>query len=138
MLKVSPWKGTVRFGKRGKLSPRYIGPYEITQRVGPVAYQLHLPIELGNVHNVFHISNLKKCLSAETAVISADEVQVDKKLQVVEEPVEILDTNTKRTRRSKVVLVKVRWNSKYGPEFTWERKDYMLSKYPHLFDPRQS
>ncbi|KAD5803435.1 hypothetical protein E3N88_14795 [Mikania micrantha] len=133
LLKVSPWKGVIRFGKRGKLNPRYIGPFEITKRIGPVAYELNLPDELSSVHNVFHISNLKKCLSDETLVIPLEEIQIDEQLNFVEEPVEIMDRETKKLKLSKIPIVKVRWNSRRGPEFTWEREDQMKQKYPHLF-----
>ncbi|KAD4586096.1 hypothetical protein E3N88_23697 [Mikania micrantha] len=133
LLKVSPWKGVIRFGKRGKLNPRYIGPFEITKRIGPVTYELNLPVELSSVHNVFHISNLKKCLSDETLVIPLEEIQIDEQLNFVEEPVEIMDRETKKLKLSKIPIVKVRWNSRRGPEFTWEREDQMKQKYPHLF-----
>ncbi|KAD4384647.1 hypothetical protein E3N88_24815 [Mikania micrantha] len=133
LLKVSPWKGVIRFGKRGKLNPRYIGPFEITKRIGPVAYELNLPVELSSVHNVFHISNLKKCLSDETLIIPLEEIQIDEQLNFVEEPVEIMDRETKKLKLSKIPIVKVRWNSRRGPEFTWEREDQMKQKYPHLF-----
>lgn len=133
LLKVSPWKGVIRFGKRGKLNPRYIGPFEIISIVGPVAYKLQLPIELNKVHPVFHVSNLKKCLSDETLVIPLDEIELNENLNFVEEPVEIMDREVKRTKQSRIPIVKVRWNAKRGPEFTWEREDQMLQKYPHLF-----
>ena len=133
MLKVSPWKGMIRFGKRGKLNPRYIGPFEILARIGPVAYRLKLPQELSNVHDVFHVSNLKKCLSDETLVIPLDEIEVNEQLHFVEEPVEIMDREVKRTKLSRIPIVKVRWNARRGPELTWEREDQMKSKYPHLF-----
>ena len=123
----------IRFGKRGKLNPRYIGPFEIISRVGPVAYKLRLPIELNKVHPVFHVSNLKKCLSDETLVIPLDEIALNENLNFVEEPVEIMDREVKRTKQSRIPIVKVRWNAKRGPEFTWEREDQMLQKYPHLF-----
>nr|GEU67135.1 putative reverse transcriptase domain-containing protein [Tanacetum cinerariifolium] len=90
MLKVSPWKGVIHFGKRGKLSPRFIGPFKILERVGPVAYKLELPRELQGIHNSFHVSNLKKCLSDESLIISLDEVQLDDKLHFIEEPAEII------------------------------------------------
>ena len=133
LLKVSPWKGVIRFGKRGKLNPRYIGPFEIVARIGPVAYRLQLPAELNGVHPVFHVSNLKKCLSDETLVIPLDEIEINENLLFVEEPIEIMDREVKRTKQSRIPIVKVRWNAKRGPEFTWEREDQMKQKYPHLF-----
>ncbi|GJT24378.1 putative reverse transcriptase domain-containing protein [Tanacetum coccineum] len=133
MLKVSPRKGVIRFGKRGKINPRYIGPFKILERIGPVAYKLELPEELSNVHNTFHVSNLKKCLSNESRVIPMKELQLDDKLNFVEEPVEIMDREVKQLRQSHIPIVKVRWNSKRGPELTWEREDEIRAKYPHLF-----
>ena len=133
MLKVSPWKGVIRFGKRGKLNPRYIGPFHITERVGPVAYRLELPLELSKVHNVFHVSNLNKCLSDETPVIPMKDICVDESLNFVEEPIEILEREIKRLKRSRIPLIKVRWNSLHGPEFTWEREDEFRKRYPKLF-----
>ncbi|KAM0070403.1 putative nucleotidyltransferase, Ribonuclease H [Helianthus debilis subsp. tardiflorus] len=133
LLKVSPWKGVVRFGKRGKLNPRYVGPFEIIERIGPVAYRLNLPAELGAVHNVFHVSNLKKCLSDETLIIPFKELTIDERLQFVEEPVEITDRDVKVLKHKRIPLVRVRWNSRCGPEYTWEREDQMTEKYPQLF-----
>ncbi|GKD73209.1 hypothetical protein Tco_1331491 [Tanacetum coccineum] len=130
LLKVTPWKGVVCFGKKGKLAPRYVGPFEILERIGPVAYQLRLFEELSGIHDTFHMSNLKKCLADSSLHMLLDEIKVDKTLRFVEEPVEIMDREIKSLKRSKISLVKVRWNSKRGPEFTWERKDYMKSKYP--------
>ncbi|GJR32304.1 putative reverse transcriptase domain-containing protein, partial [Tanacetum coccineum] len=109
LLKVSPWKGVVRFGKKGKLAPRFVGPFEIVEK------------------------NLKKCLADPTLQVPLDEIQVDAKLNFVEEPVEILERVFKKLKRSRIAIVKVRWNSKDGPEFTWEREDLMKLKYLHLF-----
>ncbi|GJX28502.1 hypothetical protein Tco_0236581, partial [Tanacetum coccineum] len=133
MLKVSPWKGVIRFGKRGKLNPRYIGPFKIIAKVGTVAYRLELPEKLSRVHSTFHVSKLKKCMADEPLAIPLDEIQVDDKLNFIEEPVEIMDREVKRLKQSRIPIVKVRWNSKRGPEFTWEREDQMQKKYPHLF-----
>ncbi|GJS23215.1 reverse transcriptase domain-containing protein [Tanacetum coccineum] len=133
MLKVSPWKGVIRFGKKGKLAPRYVGPFEILERIGPVAYRLRLPEELSGVHDTFHVSNLKKCLADASLHVPLDEIKVDKTLRFVEEPVEIMDREVKRLKRSKISLVKVCWKCKRGLEFTWECEDYMKSKYPQLF-----
>ncbi|GKC87216.1 putative reverse transcriptase domain-containing protein [Tanacetum coccineum] len=133
MLKVSPWKGVIRLGKRGKLNTRYIIPFKILSKVGIVAYQLELPEQLSRVHSKFHVSNLKKCLSDETLALPLDEIQVDDKLYFIEEPVKIIDREVKHLKQSHIPIIKVRWNSRRGPEFTWEREDQMQKKYPHLF-----
>nr|GFC31411.1 putative reverse transcriptase domain-containing protein [Tanacetum cinerariifolium] len=110
MLKVSPWKGVVRFGKRGKLNPRYVGPFKVLERIGDVAYKLNLPEELSRVHNTLHVSNLKKCHADEPFAVSLDELHFDDKLHYEEEPVEIMNREVKRLKRSRIPLVKVRWN----------------------------
>ncbi|GJX19195.1 putative reverse transcriptase domain-containing protein, partial [Tanacetum coccineum] len=133
LLKVSPWKGVVRFEKKGKLAPRFVGPFEIIEKVGPVAYRLDLLKELNGVHDTFHVSNLKKWFADPTLQVPLNWIQVDAKFNFVEEPVEILEKEFKKLKRSKIAIVKVRWNSKRGPEFTWEREDQMKLKYPHLF-----
>ncbi|GJR38270.1 hypothetical protein Tco_1213954 [Tanacetum coccineum] len=133
MLKVSPWKGVVQFGKRGKLNPRYVGPFKVLEKVGEVAYKLELSEELSRVHNTFHVSNLKKCHADEPLAVPLDGLHLDDKLHFVEEPLEIVGREVKRLKRSRIPLVKVRWNSKRGPKFTWEREDQFKKKYPHLF-----
>ncbi|GJX87180.1 putative reverse transcriptase domain-containing protein [Tanacetum coccineum] len=114
MLKVSPWKGVVRFGKRGKLNPRYVGPFKVLGKVGEVTYKLELPEELSRVHNTFYVSNLKKCYADEPLAVPLDGLHFDDKLQFVEEPVEIVDREVKRLKRKRIPLIKVRWNSKRG------------------------
>ncbi|GKD86020.1 putative reverse transcriptase domain-containing protein [Tanacetum coccineum] len=117
LLKVSPWKGVVHFGKKGKLAPRFVGPFKIVEKVGPVAYRLDLPEELNGVHDTFHVLNLKKCLADPTLKVPLDEIQVDAMLNFVEELVKILEREFKKLKRSRIAIVKVRWNSKRGLEF---------------------
>ncbi|GJU84202.1 putative ribonuclease H-like domain-containing protein [Tanacetum coccineum] len=133
LLKVSPWKGVVRFRKKRKLAPRFVGPFKIIEKVGPVAYRLDLPEELNGVHDTFHVSNLKKCLADPTLQMPLDEIRVNAKLNFMEERVEILEREFKKFKRSRIAIVKVWWNSKCGLEFTWEREDQIKLKYPHLF-----
>ncbi|GJX06349.1 putative reverse transcriptase domain-containing protein [Tanacetum coccineum] len=124
--------------KRGKLNPRYVGPFKELARVGKVAYKLELPQELSRVHHTFHVSNLKKCYADEPLVMPLEGIHVDDKLQFVEEPVEIMEREIKRLKRSRIPLVKVRWNFRRGPKFTWEREDSFKQKYPQLFTNRAS
>ncbi|GJW68401.1 putative reverse transcriptase domain-containing protein [Tanacetum coccineum] len=132
MLKVRLKRG-VHFANEEILNPRFVGPFKVIKRVGDVAYKLELPEELSRVHNTFHVSNLKKCHADEPLAVPLDGLHFDDKLQFVEEPIEITDREVKRLKRSRIPLVKVRWNSKRGPEFTWEREDQFRKKYPHLF-----
>nr|GFA43715.1 putative reverse transcriptase domain-containing protein [Tanacetum cinerariifolium] len=118
MLKVSPWKGVIRFDNRGKVNPRYVRPIKVLAKVRKVAYRLELPQELSKVHHTFHVSNLKKCYADEPLVMPLEGIHVDDKLQFVEEPVEIMEREIKRLKRSRIPLVKVPWNSRRGPEFT--------------------
>ncbi|GJS07852.1 hypothetical protein Tco_0364648 [Tanacetum coccineum] len=125
--------GEVRFGKRGKLNPRYVGPSKVMEKVGSVAYKIELPQELSRVHHTFHVSNLKKCYTNEPLAVPLDGLHIDDKLHFVEEPVEIIDHEVKRLKRSCILIVKVRWNSRRGPEFTWGCEDQFRKKYPHRF-----
>ncbi|GKD88688.1 hypothetical protein Tco_1364195, partial [Tanacetum coccineum] len=106
MLKFSPWKEVVHFGKRGKLNPRYVGPFKVLEMIGSVAYKLELSEELSRVHNTFHVSNLKKCYADEPLAIPLEELHVNDKLQFVEEPVEIMDREVKQLRHSRVPIIK--------------------------------
>ncbi|GJT13246.1 putative reverse transcriptase domain-containing protein [Tanacetum coccineum] len=133
MLKVSPWKGVVSFGRQGKLNLRYVGPFKVLEKVGSIAYKLELPKELSRVHNTFHVSDLKKFYADEPLAVLLDGLHFDEKRQFIEEPVEIMDREVKRLKRSRIPIIKVRWNSRRGPEFTWEREDQFQKKYPHLF-----
>ena len=132
-LKLSPWKGVVLFGKRGKLSPRNIGPFEIVETIGPVAYRLDLPEELSRVHNVFHISMLRKYISDPSHVLEAPEIELRDDLSYEEQPVHILGREEKELRNKTISLVKVLWRNHLVEEATWEREDQIRSQYPHLF-----
>nr|GEX26676.1 putative reverse transcriptase domain-containing protein [Tanacetum cinerariifolium] len=141
LLKVSPWKGVVRFGKKRKLAPRCVGPFEIVECVRPIAYRLKLPQELSCIHDTFHVSNLKKCLDEPDIQVPLEEIEIDDNLyepdiQVpleeieiddnlcfVEEPIKIVARDVKKLKRRRIPLVKFRWNSRQGAEFTWERED---------------
>nr|GFA10410.1 putative reverse transcriptase domain-containing protein [Tanacetum cinerariifolium] len=133
MLKVSPWKWVIRFGKREKLNPCYIGPFKILTKVGMLAYRLELLEQLSRVNNTFHVSNLKKCFVDEPLAILLDEIQIDDKLNFIDEPVEIMDREVGQIKQRRIPIIKVRWNSRRGPEFTWERNNQMKKNYPHLF-----
>nr|GEV00731.1 putative reverse transcriptase domain-containing protein [Tanacetum cinerariifolium] len=128
LLKVSPWKGVVRFGKKGKLVQRYVGPFEIVKCVGRVAYWLKLPQELSCIHDTFHVSNLKKCLAESDAQVPLEEIKIDKNLRFVEEPIEIVERDVKKLKRRRIPLVKVHWNSRKGAEYTWEREYQFKTK----------
>ena len=119
-LKVSPWKGILRFSKQGKLSPRYIGPYEIIEKIGPLAYRLALPIELSFIHNVFHVSMLRRYRSDPSHIVQEPEIEISEKLTYVEESVEILDRRVKQIRNKEIPMVKVKWSYHSPREATWK------------------
>ncbi|KAK5845757.1 hypothetical protein PVK06_001973 [Gossypium arboreum] len=132
-LKVSPWKKILRFGRKGKLSPRFIGPYEISERVGPIAYRLILPPELEKIHNVFHVSMLRRYRSDPSHVFSPSEVEIQADMSYEEEPIRILAREVKELRNKKVSLVKVLWLKHGIEEATWEPENSMKERYPNLF-----
>ncbi|MEQ5167062.1 hypothetical protein ABN262_23300, partial [Citrobacter youngae] len=133
-LKVSPMKGVKRFGKKGKLSPRYIGPYEILERIGNLAYRLALPMEFSRVHNVFHVSQLRRYVPEASHVLEPEELEMDDSLEYEERPIRILDSKTRDTRRKSVKMVKVQWSNHSPEEATWELESVMMERYPELFD----
>ncbi|KAK1424176.1 hypothetical protein QVD17_19496 [Tagetes erecta] len=133
MLKVSPWEGIIRFRKRGKLSPRYIGPFRIVARVGDVAYRLDLPEELSGIHPTFHVSHLRKCLVDESMEVPYDDLEIDERLNYVEQPIAILEEKEKRLRNKTVKQVKVQWRHRRGSDVTWELESEMRKNYPALF-----
>nr|GEU65813.1 putative reverse transcriptase domain-containing protein [Tanacetum cinerariifolium] len=116
---------------------RRLMEFEVIERIGPIAYKLGLPDKLRGIHDTFHVSNLKRCFVNDDVVIPLDEVQLDDKLHFVKEPVKIMDREVKRLKQSRIPIVKVRWNSRRGPEFTWKREDFFMSKCPHLFARRR-
>ncbi|KAL6211008.1 hypothetical protein ACLB2K_016237 [Fragaria x ananassa] len=131
---TNAWKGVVRFGKRGKLSPRYIGPYEIIERVGSLAYRLVLPSELSRIHNVFHVSMLRKYIADPSHVLEEQPISLQKDLSYEEEPVQILDRKEQVLRSKSIPLVKVLWRSHQVEEATWESEEQMRQQYPYLFE----
>ncbi|CAM8974645.1 unnamed protein product [Rhodiola kirilowii] len=135
-LRISPTKGVMRFGKNGKLSPRYIGPFEILERVGNVAYRLALPPTLSSVHPVFHVSMLRKYISDHSHVLEYERLQMGDSLSYEEQPVAILDRQVKRLRNKEIASVKVQWKNHTEAEATWESEKDMKARYPHLFESR--
>jgi len=130
-LRVSPTKGVQRFGVKGKLAPRYIGPFEIIGVCGPVAYRVQLPDKLSAVHNVFHISQLKKCVRVpEVEIVDQDLAWVEPDLALVEHPLRILDRKERGTRRKIVKMYKIQWNHHTEEEATWETENYLNTKFP--------
>jgi len=134
-LKVSPWKRVLRFGKRGKLSPRFVGPYEMIEKIGPVAYRLALPPSMDKIHNVFHVSMLRKYRSDPSHVVGASDIEVCPDLSYEEEPVRILAREVRQLRSKTIPMVKVLWAHHKEDEATWETEESMRTQYPHLFAP---
>ncbi|WVZ73569.1 LOW QUALITY PROTEIN: hypothetical protein U9M48_021858, partial [Paspalum notatum var. saurae] len=129
-LQVSPMKGVHRFGVKGKLAPRYVGPFKITERCGSVAYRLELPPHLVAVHDVFHVSQLKKCLRVPEEVIDTSQIQIQPDLTYEEKPIRILDQKQRATRRRAINFYKVQWSNHFEEEATWEQEEFLRTKYP--------
>ncbi|KAL0536189.1 hypothetical protein IC582_025128 [Cucumis melo] len=133
-LKVAPMKGVLRFERRGKLSPRFVGPFEILEQIGPVAYRLALPPSLSTVHDVFHVSMLRKYVPDPSHVVDYEPLEIDENLSYTEQPVEVLAREVKMLRNREIPLVKVLWRNHRVEEATWEREDDMRSRCPELFE----
>ncbi|WVZ84900.1 hypothetical protein U9M48_031870 [Paspalum notatum var. saurae] len=129
-LRVSPMKGVHRFGVKGKLAPRYVGPFKITEQCGPVAYRLELPPHLAAVHDVFHVSQLKKCLRVPEEAVDTSQIQIEPDLTYEERPIKILDQKQRATRRRAINFYKVQWSNHSEEEATWEQEEYLQTKYP--------
>ncbi|KAK8936941.1 hypothetical protein KSP39_PZI012585 [Platanthera zijinensis] len=132
-LKVKPFKGVSRVRRLKKLSPRYLGPFEVLERVGEAAYRLRLSVELSGLHDVFHISVLRKAVQEPSQVIAVDQVPVDEGLTTRVRPIRIEDVEVKRLRNKEIWMVKVRWDNCGREELSWEREQTMLEEYPELF-----
>jgi hypothetical protein len=132
-LKVSPHRGMRRFNVKGKLSPRFIGPFRVFRQVGEMAYQLDLPDNLSNVHNVFHVSQRKKCFRVPKEQLPMEELRVQGDLTYMEYPIKILDTLTQVTRNKVIKMCKVQWSHHGEDEATWEREEELRIDFPHLF-----
>jgi hypothetical protein len=132
-LKVSPFRGIIRFGKRGKLQPRFVGPFEVLERVGLLAYRLALPADMEKIHNVFHVSVLRKYIEDPSHVLKDPGIRIEEDLTFQEQPIRITDYSEKVLRGKLVKLVKVLWRSNRFEEETWETEDKMRELYPSLF-----
>jgi hypothetical protein len=132
-LKVSPTRGLRRFKVRGKLAPRFIGPFEILEKRGEVAYQLELPPQLSNVHVVFHVSQLKKCLCVLEEQVAMEDLDAKEDLSYQEYPVKILETSERITQNKKIRMCKVQWSHHTEEEATWEREEELKAEFPHFF-----
>jgi hypothetical protein len=126
-----------RFGIKGKLAPRYIGPYEITEASGPVAYKLKLPLKMSAIHNVFHVSQLKKCIRVPTEVLIEPKMEIEPDLSYQGHPYNILDYKERSTRAKAIKMYKIQWSNHTEKEATWETEDYLSKNYPN-FLPKEA
>jgi hypothetical protein len=129
-LQVSPTRGVQRFGVKGKIAPRYIGPFEITKICGPLAYHLQLPPQLAAIHDVFHVSQLRKCIKTPTESIESQTIDIQPDLSYIEHPIKVLDVKERSTRRETINMYKIKWNHQTKEEATWETKFYLQHNFP--------
>jgi hypothetical protein len=129
-LRVSPTRGIQRFGVKGKLAPRYVGPFEITEICGPVAYRLQLPPQLAAIHNIFHVSQLRKCTKTPTEIIESQTIDIQPDLSYVKHPIKVLDVKERSTRRETIKMYKIQWNHHLEEEATWETEFYLQHNFP--------
>jgi hypothetical protein len=132
-LRVSPTRSVQRFDVKGKLAPRYIGPFEILEICGPVAYRLQLPPQLAAIHNIFHVSQLRKCVKIPTKIIESQAIKIEPDLTYTEHPIRILDTKERSTRRETIRMYKIKWNHHTEEEATWETESYLQHNFPDFF-----
>jgi hypothetical protein len=132
-LRVSPTRGIQRFGVKGKLAPRYIRPFEILEICGPVAYYLQLPPQLAAIHNIFHVSQLRKCLKVPTEIIDSQAIEIEPDLTYTEHPLRVLDTKERSIRRETIRMFKIQWNHHTKEEATWETESYLQHNFPDFF-----
>ena len=133
-MKISPTKGVYRFGIKGKLSPRYIGPFEILERIGMVAYRIALPPKLSGIHNVFHVSMLRKFIPDPDQVVELRPIRFDKDLTYAEYPLKIIDTQVRKLRNQEIRFLKIQWSRHSEAEATWELESEMRNYFPHILD----
>jgi hypothetical protein len=131
-LRVSPTKGVQRFGIKGKLAPRYVGPFEILKVCGPVAYKIYLPSQLAAIHDIFHISQLKKCIKVPKKIVETRAIEIEPNLSNTEQPIQILDTKERITRRRKIKMYRILWDHHTEEEATWEIESYLQRNFPNF------
>jgi hypothetical protein len=129
-LRVSPTRGIQRFGVKGKLAPRYIRPFEIIEVCGPVAYRLQLPPQLAAIHDIFHISQLRKCVKVPTEIIDSQAIEIESDLTYIEHLIRVLDIKERSTRRETIKMFKIQWNHHTEEEATWETESYLQKNFP--------
>jgi hypothetical protein len=129
-LRVSPTRGVQRFSVKGKLAPRYVGPFEIIEICGPVAYRLQLPPQLAAIHDVFHVSQHRKCIKTLTEIIESQTIDIQPDISYVEYPIKVLDAKERSTRRETIKMYKIQWNHHTEEEATWETESYLQHNFP--------